>query len=186
MNPTEITERIEATDLLDKPGPVIERAVDAMPEQARKFLSGEWLGHPLHPMLTDLPIGFWTTSWLLDIVGRKRSARTSTVMVGLGVAAAVPTLAAGLVEFTKLPDKRRRAGVAHMVCNLAATWFYALSFVARLRGKRASGVALGMLGASVATVGGYLGGHLAFSNDGAGGVSESATPTNEAQLRIAI
>ncbi len=186
MDATQITERIESTDLLDKPGPVIESTVDAMPEAARKLLSGDWLGHPLHPMLTDLPIGFWTTSWLLDVFGRKRSARTATVMVGLGVATAVPTLASGLVEFTKLPDKKRRAGVAHMVCNLLATWFYALSFVARLRGKRASGVALGMLGASVATAGGYLGGHLAFGSDEAKVDSFIGQPADSAQLRIAI
>ena len=185
MDPTEITARIEATEPLDKAGPIIESAVDAMPEQARTFLSGDWLGHALHPMLTDLPIGFWTTSWLLDLVGRKRSARTSTVMVGLGVATAVPTLASGLVEFTKLPDKKRRAGAAHMVCNLLATWFYALSFVARLRGKRASGVALGMLGATAATAGGYLGGHLAFGKDEEAAASTERRP-DSAQLRIAI
>ncbi len=186
MDPNEITARIESTEVLDKASPFIESTVNAMPEETRKFLSGDWLGHPLHPLLTDLPIGFWTTSWVLDLVGRKRSARTSTAMVGLGVAAAVPTLAAGLVEFTKLPDKKRRAGVVHMVCNLLATWFYALSFIARLRGKRASGIALGMVGASVATAGGYLGGHLAFGADEAADASFIERPADGSQLRIAI
>jgi len=183
---SEISERIESAELLDKPGPVIERAVEAMPEQPRKFLSGDWLGHPLHPLLTDLPIGFWTTSFVLDFLGRKRSARTSTAMVGLGVATAVPTLAAGLVEYTKLPDKKRRAGVAHMAFNLLATWFYALSFIARLRGKRASGVALGLLGASAATAGGYLGGHLAFGSDEAEEASFIERPAESLDLRVAI
>lgn len=168
------------------PSETIERTVDAMPEPTRRFLSGEWLGHPLHPVLTDLPIGFWTTSWLLDIAGRKRSARTSTVMVGLGVATAVPTMAAGLVEFTKLSDAKRSAGVKHMVCNVLATWFYALSFIARLRGKRASGIALGMLGATAATAGGYLGGHLAFGADKAEETSFIERPAEDPQLRIAI
>jgi uncharacterized membrane protein len=185
MDPQEIIGRVESTEALDQAAPVIEKVVDAMPEPTRKFLSGDWLGHSLHPALTDLPIGFWTTSWLLDLVGRKRSARTATVMVGLGVASAVPTLAAGLVEFTKLPAQKRRAGVAHMVCNVLATWFYAMSFISRLRGKRGSGIALGMVAASVATAGGYLGGHLAYGRDNQDAASFIERPVDPS-LRVAV
>ena len=32
------------------------------------LLKGDWLGHPLHPMLTDLPIGFWTSAVTLDFL----------------------------------------------------------------------------------------------------------------------
>jgi hypothetical protein len=35
----------------------------------RNLLSGTDLGHPLHPMLTDLPIGAWVMSALLDAAG---------------------------------------------------------------------------------------------------------------------
>ncbi|MEY2467556.1 MAG: hypothetical protein QOF21_254 [Actinomycetota bacterium] len=161
-------------------GELIERAVTKLPPQVRKFLEGKWLGHPLHPLLTDLPIGFWTTSWVLDLLGRKRSARTAAAMVGLGVATAVPTIAAGAVDWTTLPDEKKETGLLHMLCNIAATALYFLSFAARVRGRRGKGVALGMLGASAATVGGYLGGHLVFGSsdeDEASDAQDAATVT---------
>jgi uncharacterized membrane protein len=157
--------------------------VEAMPPEAKSFLGGEWLGHPLHPLLTDLPIGFWTSSWFLDIFGGRRSRRLSTFLVGLGVASAAPTIAAGLVEFSKLEDKQKReTGVIHMVANGVATLLYTWSFFARLRGRRGKGIALGMLGATAATVGGYLGGQLAFGKaeselgEGLAGKDPSARP----------
>ena len=36
-------------------------------------LSGTWLGHAVHPMLTDLPIGFWTSAFTLDLLGGRHS-----------------------------------------------------------------------------------------------------------------
>ena len=38
-------------------------------------VSGTVLGHPLHPILTDLPIGFWTSAMALDVAGGMRSRR---------------------------------------------------------------------------------------------------------------
>jgi len=157
-----IGEELEAADQLDTVTAPLTQAVRAVPEPARRALAGDWLGHPLHPMLTDLPIGFWTTAWVLDLVGGRRSARVATAMVGLGVASALPTAAAGLVDWADLSAEKKRPGVVHAVANLAATGLYGLSFVARVRGRRFRGLALGMAGAAAATAGGYLGGHLAF------------------------
>jgi hypothetical protein len=53
----------------------------------------------------------------------------------------------------------------HLAANAAATVAYTGSLLARLRGRRGKGIALGMLGAGLATVGGLLGGHLAFGED---------------------
>ncbi|HET6958317.1 MAG TPA: Rieske (2Fe-2S) protein [Vicinamibacterales bacterium] len=36
---------------------------------AKNALHGVWLGHPLHPVFTDVPIGAWTTGLVLDAVG---------------------------------------------------------------------------------------------------------------------
>lgn len=170
MSNAERLDAIEAT-VEEKLEPVltpVEHAIDdvaaAMPAKARSVLGGDWLGHPLHPMLTDLPIGFWTSSFLLDFAGRK-AKRTSTVMTGLGVATAVPTIAAGITEFTKLPEAKKHTAAVHMVCNAIATLCYTFSFLARLRKRRATGVAWGMIGATVATAGGYLGGKLAFEDE---------------------
>lgn len=146
----------------------LDDVANAMPSGARRVLGGEWLGHPLHPLLTDLPIGFWTSSFVLDFAG-KRAARTSAAMTGLGVATAVPTIAAGVVEFGKIDDpKAKREAALHMICNAIATALYGLSFVARLKKMRGRGVLFGMLGATVATAGGYLGGRLAYEPTSAG------------------
>lgn len=143
---------------------VIDGVAEAIPPRARAFLSGEWLGHPLHPMLTDLPIGFWTSSFVLDFFGGRRSRRASATFVGLGVATAAPTIAAGLVEFQKLGDDadKRDTAVLHLASNGVGTALYLWSFLARLRGKRGKGIFLGLLAAGAVTLGAYLGGHLAF------------------------
>jgi uncharacterized membrane protein len=146
---------------------LLDRAAGAIPADARKLLAGDdWLGHPLHPLLTDLPIGFWTSSWVLDIVGGRRARGVSTALVGFGVAAAAPTIAAGVVDFSQLDDQaKRHTGVQHSIANAIATLLYALSFVARVRGKHRRGIAIGLLGAMAVTVGGYLGGQLVFGKD---------------------
>lgn len=162
-----IGSELEAAEQLDTISEPLARAVRAVPEPARRTLAGEWLGHPLHPMLTDLPIGFWTTAWVLDLVGGRRSARVATAMVGLGVASALPTAAAGLVDWADLSVEKKRPGLVHAAANIAATGLYGLSFAARIRGRRFRGIALGMAGAAAATAGGYLGGHLVFGTNAA-------------------
>src|SRR5690348_3232638 len=104
---------------------VMDDIAEAIPPKARSFLGGEWLGHPLHPMLTDLPIGFWTSSFVLDFLGGRRNRRASAAFVGLGVASAVPTIASGLVEYQKIEDaSKRETAVIHAASNTIATFLY--------------------------------------------------------------
>jgi uncharacterized membrane protein len=131
-------------------------------EQRRRVLRGEWLGHPLHPSLTDLPIGFWTSAFVLDLGGR-RFRGAADLMVAAGLACVPPTVATGLTDWSERDRGDRRIGVVHATANTVATLCYAASLVARLRGQRGRGVLLGMAGATAATVGGYLGGHLSFA-----------------------
>ena len=140
---------------------------DALPPGPRRdTLRGDWLGHPVHPVLTDLVIGFWTSAFVLDLVPVKRWRAAADVFVALGLASALPTVATGLADWRELDRERQRVGVVHAGSNAVATGLYAWSLVARLRGRRARGITLGMLGAGAATVGGYLGGHLAFPPSG--------------------
>jgi uncharacterized membrane protein len=167
---------------------VLDEAADALPAKARTFLGGDWLGHPLHPMLTDLPIGFWTSSFLLDFLGGRRSRRASAAFVGLGVAAAAPTVAAGLVEYQKIDtnDPKRETAVVHSVSNAVGTFFYLWSFLARLRGKRFKGIFLGLLGATAVTAGGYLGGQLAFGKNEDEPTQLEARPGTDGTMRVAV
>jgi nitrite reductase/ring-hydroxylating ferredoxin subunit/uncharacterized membrane protein len=164
MEPRNLGERLEAVDAIDRvAGPVHQRVSAVLPSgPVKDALHGVWLGHPLHPVLTDLPIGFWTSAVVLDLVGGRGARPAADALVGIGVAAALPTAATGLADWSDLDEPVRRAGIVHAAANVAATALYGLSFLARRRGQRARGVALGLAGAAAATAGGFLGGHLVY------------------------
>jgi uncharacterized membrane protein len=135
-------------------------------DDVRGVLAGDWLGHPLHPALTDLPIGFWTSAFALDLAGN-RSRRAADLMVAAGLLSVLPTAAAGLADWRDRDREGRRLGVVHAAGNVVASAFYALSLGHRMRGHRLRGVGLGLAGAAAATASAYLGGHLAFGDTGA-------------------
>jgi uncharacterized membrane protein len=150
---------------------VLDAAVGPMEAVADRLLAdptvdaalrGEWLGHPLHPMLTDLPIGFWTSAFVLDF-GGKRLRLASDLMVAAGLLCVPPTAAAGLADWRQRDQGDRRVGVVHAAANTTATVLYLCSLVQRVRGRRLKGVLLSWAGATAATAGGYLGGRLAFA-----------------------
>lgn len=160
----QIVERVGRAEWLDKVAQPLSRKVsETVPKGALKdALSGTWLGHPLHPMLTDLPIGCWTSAFVLDLVGGTRSRRASDTLIALGLVTALPTAAAGLADWSDTTGEERRLGLAHAGGNTVAVVFYGMSMFSRLRGRRVKGVVLSLLGATAATAGAYLGGHLAW------------------------
>jgi nitrite reductase/ring-hydroxylating ferredoxin subunit/uncharacterized membrane protein len=127
---------------------------------AKDALSGAWLGHALHPLLTDLPLGMWTSAAVLDLVGGRRSRVAARRLVGLGVLATLPTSLTGLSDWSDTTAGPRRVGLAHAATNSVAAGMYFLSWRARRKGHHLRGMGLGMIGGLAATVGGYLGGHL--------------------------
>lgn len=178
MDPRNLGERLEASAGLDAVARPVHRAVTTVLPRGplKDTLHGVWLGHPLHPLLTDLPIGFWTSAFVLDLVGGRRAQPAADALVGIGVAAALPTAVAGLADWSELNEPERRTGAVHAIANVAATALYGLSFLARRRGRRGQGVALGFAGAAAATAGGFLGGHLTYRR-GAGVNQALAAPT---------
>jgi len=172
VEPRTLMARLERDEHLDGLVALGRAAAERLPRSARPALRGDWLGHPLHPLLTDLPIGFWTSAFVLDLAPTRRTDRIATLMVGLGLASALPTAAAGLADWASLSRARQRVGSVHAVANLVGTALYAGSLVHRLRGRRMRGVALALTGAAAMTVGGYLGGHLVFGTQEPGAAHE--------------
>lgn len=133
---------------------------------AKRALQGRWLGHPLHPVLTDVPIGAWTTGLVLDAAGMERGADLATA---LGLAGAVAAAAAGLADYADSHGEQLRVGSAHAILNMAATFTYTLSLAARLSRRRTGGIMLAVAGYALAGVSSYLGGELAYSLAGDSG-----------------
>jgi nitrite reductase/ring-hydroxylating ferredoxin subunit/uncharacterized membrane protein len=161
-----IAEWIEQLEALDAPLEPLQRAVQTVVPQQSKLkdvLSGTWLGEPLHPPLTDVVIGTWTSALLLDLVGGKQTQKAADRLVATGVLAAVPTATAGLSDWAELSGGSRRVGGVHALGNTTALVLHALSWTARMRGNRTRGVALSALGYAVASVSAWLGGHLSFA-----------------------
>jgi uncharacterized membrane protein len=128
----------------------------------REALSGAPIGHALHPMLTDLPIGARTSATLLDLRGRGRWRGASATLTAIGLVAAAPTVASGLVEWEETPHDQRRVTAVHAAANSVASGWYLLSVVAKLAGRDRSGRRAAVAGALALGVGGYLGGHLSL------------------------
>ena len=143
--------------------PLVDAASQLVrPRLVRNLLSGTNLGHPLHPMLTDLPIGAWTMSTLLDLVGGRSAEPAADALVTVGVLTAVPTAASGLNDWSDTYGPDTRIGLVHAAANSTAVSLYTASLVARRRGHRGRGKALGLAGFGVLLGGAYLGGHLSF------------------------
>lgn len=132
-------------------------------DKLRSFLQGNFMGHALHPMLTDMPIGFWTSALTLDVLAPHRGRAASQCLTGLGVLSAAPTAAAGLAEWSDTEGEDARIGVVHAAGNTAALLAFTASYCARRRGRTGWGRALGLIGGLALTASGYLGGHLAIA-----------------------
>lgn len=124
-------------------------------------LRGDWLGHALHPSLTDAVLGSWASASVLDVLGRGKWSEPAQTLVGLGVIGWFPTAWSGWAEWTQAGPREKRVGLVHVLGNATALGAYAASWFARRRGDHGRGVRLALLGAAVSSAAGYLGGHLA-------------------------
>lgn len=162
-----LVSQIESAEALDSVGERVGKAVrENLPHgPVKDALSGTWLGHALHPMLTDVVIGSFVSASLLDVLA-PGDGSASERLIALGLVAYLPTAAAGVNDWADsepVDDAIRRTGVVHASCNAVAAILYAASRRARRRGSHRFGAALGFAGMGVLLAGGYLGGHLSLS-----------------------
>lgn len=163
-----LAEQIGAFEALDGPAEAVAKAIRSAvpPGTVKDALSGTPLGHALHPLLTDVPIGTWTSATLLDLVGGRASQPAAERLVAVGLLAAAPTAASGLSDWadtTPADDGVRRVGAVHAMANVTALGLYAASLASRRRGRHRRGAALGFAGLALLSVGGHLGGHLSYA-----------------------
>ena len=139
----------------------------------KNALHGTWLGHPLHPVLTDIPIGAWSVAAILDVLGEDFEAGADAA-IGIGLLGALASAVAGATDWSEVDGRARKVGLVHAVLNVAATGLYAASWFMRgSREQRGAAKTLAMLGYAIAGASGYLGGHLVFAEQI--GVDHTAT-----------
>jgi nitrite reductase/ring-hydroxylating ferredoxin subunit/uncharacterized membrane protein len=163
-----LIDRVESAAVLDPVAKAIAKRIRSAvrPGPSKDALSGTWLGHPIHPTLTDVVIGSFLSATLLDVLRGDADGRAQARLIGVGLAAAAPTALTGANDYAdseRGSDRVRRAGLVHAVSNTGATSFYAASLVARRRGAHRGGALLGLGGAAMLVAGGYFGGHLSFA-----------------------
>jgi len=172
---TELISRVIAQQgwldpVADAVQPAIDRALAVSGGQPLKdFLNGVWLGHPLHPVLTDVPIGAWTVTAVLDaleeIGGRNGLRQGADAALKVGLVGALGAAVTGMADWEHLDGHPRRVGLMHAVLNTTAAALYARSWQLRNRHERRAGRGFAFLGYAVSMASAYLGGQLVYSHN---------------------
>lgn len=157
-------DRIGRTKAVDGFAETASGSVKAVTKPAwiKNLLSGSWIGHPLHPVLTDLPIGAWAAATALDLTAGDESAAAARRLVGMGLLASGPTALSGLADWSDTYGPDKRVGLVHGLMNATASVVQTASWIARRRGHRGLGAALSLAAMSLTLGSAYLGGHLSY------------------------
>jgi nitrite reductase/ring-hydroxylating ferredoxin subunit/uncharacterized membrane protein len=174
------------SDLSPSPQPFAERLSDALqeaikvvvgthrkpPRRLKSLLNGTWFGHPLHPVMTDVPIVAWLLTAIFDIIWLIAPSQNSWAALGafvaviVGLLGALGAIATGLTDWSDTYGAERSIGLNHALFNASATILYLVSFILRLRAFPGDGIAaaiLGFVGLACVIYAGYLGGELVFT-----------------------
>ena len=156
------TLRLEDAQALDGPVRAFEPPIRALFGSGMRgsVLRGDWLGHAVHPLLTDVVIGTWLSASVLDVLGGPEWSEPARSLIGTGLLAVGPTAWSGWAEWSEATPRDKRVGLVHAATNGLAIGVYAASWLARRRGRHGTGARLALLGAGVSGAAAYLGGHL--------------------------
>jgi nitrite reductase/ring-hydroxylating ferredoxin subunit/uncharacterized membrane protein len=143
------------------------RVRDALAAPAiRNALDGVWLGAPLHPAVTDVPIGATTTAAILDvaesITGSADLAVAADRALAVGVLGALPAAITGAADWRDLRGGTRRVATSHALLNVAGLLLNVTSLAMRSRQRRGLGKAVSALGFALSTTAAHVGGELSF------------------------
>jgi nitrite reductase/ring-hydroxylating ferredoxin subunit/uncharacterized membrane protein len=167
----ELTKRIAGSvppwldDVAKRAQPPVQRFFSARP-RLHNLLDGTWLGVPLHPALTDVPVGAWTSAFALDLVaavtGSETANNAADGALAVGIAGALPAAATGTADWRDLIGEERRVATVHALLNVAGLALNVSSLAQRARGNRGAGRALSAAGLAISGSAAHLGGELSF------------------------
>jgi hypothetical protein len=95
----------------------VHGAFNRIPPKVKNFLHGTWLGHPLHVVLTDVPVGSWTAAVLFDIAesvsGDEQLGRAADACITVGIVGAAGAAITGMADWQHVDPPGRRIGLVH-------------------------------------------------------------------------
>jgi nitrite reductase/ring-hydroxylating ferredoxin subunit len=152
------------------------------------FLHGTWMGHPLHSVMTDMTIGAWTFSFVLDLLSLSRRTRSlqrsADTLLDLGNATAATTALAGLTDYSTVPERAVATGATHALINTLVLTVALTSAFLRRRKKRRPAIFLSAISSSLLLVSAWLGGELVYRYKV--GVNKSVKPTDQGEWHPTI
>jgi nitrite reductase/ring-hydroxylating ferredoxin subunit/uncharacterized membrane protein len=150
----------------DRVQPKVQAIIDEGGARLRNVVDGVWFGSPLHPALTDVPVGSWTAAITFDALGVVTGSRTlrnaADASLALGVAGGFAAAALGLSDWRYLSGGSRRMGTAHALLNTVGLALSTTSLILRATGRRRAGQVAFLSGYSLVGVGAHLGGELSY------------------------
>lgn len=153
-------------ELSDSVQPKVQEVVNSGGARVRSALDGTWLGSPLHPVLSDVPVGAWTAALVFDGLdaasGSKAMRSAADATLALGVAGGFVAAIAGISDWRYLSSGSRRMGMAHGLLNAAGLVLNTASLALRAGGKRNAGRLAFLAGYSLNGMGAHLGGELSY------------------------
>jgi nitrite reductase/ring-hydroxylating ferredoxin subunit/uncharacterized membrane protein len=153
-------------DIADEVQPKVQEVVAAGGTTARNVLDGVWLEAPLHPALTDVPVGAWTAALVFDgldvATGKEPIRHAADASLVLGTLGAFGASVTGLSDWRYLSGGSRRMGVAHALLNTIGLILSIVSLILRASGRRNAGRLTFITGYSISGMAAHLGGELSY------------------------
>jgi nitrite reductase/ring-hydroxylating ferredoxin subunit/uncharacterized membrane protein len=127
----------------------------------RDFLAGTWLGHPVHALLTDVPIGALTLVIVLDVIGQPTAADVALL---IGVLSMIASALAGYADYSTTDGRARVRATVHSMIMLISLIVYVVSLAIRATGpaSRTLPILLSIVAYLILAVGAYVGGDMVF------------------------
>lgn len=131
-------------------------------KRVHNFLNGTWLGHPLHSVLTDVPVGAFTVVILLDVLQQRQAA---DIALGFGILAMLAAAVAGYADYADTDGTARVRATVHSTLMIVALVIYAVSLVLRLGDPvdRTIPIATSLIAYLVLAAGAFVGGDVVYA-----------------------
>ncbi len=165
-----LEEVIDQQQWLEPTGDALQQAIGKVARQEgpsrtiKDLLHGVGFGHPLHPALTDIPVGSWSAAMVLDLLslgGNRALEKGADATLSVGLIGSLGAALSGLADWQETYGRERRIGLLHGMLNATAGILYIASLVQRRR-RRGAGILLSSLGYGAVLLSSYLGGELVF------------------------